>query len=159
MRLVSPSSRPLAVGIFGALDTAHSVVPVPGGSAAYRFMLWKVRWDTVKQPIPSPPAAVRGRDSILVVLSEKRFSGQPGAFDQALPPGDWYVDGWNAAVADTMGLYDWTYPPATRWMDSTILGACFKAIPTGTLIGNCHDLAAPSPWNKESDAHFVVRVR
>lgn len=154
-----PSSRPIGVGIFGYADTAHRVVSVPGGSAAFRFIIWGVRWDTIKQPVPSPPASVSGRDSVLIVRSGWELSKIRGLFDSRLPKGDWYVDGWNAGLDDTLSNYDWVYPPATRWLDSTILGGCFSKLQDGTSIGDCYFRADPSPWNKESDAHFVVRIR
>ena len=152
-----PAKRPLGVGVFGALDTAHKVVQVPGGSASIRFMLWKVRWDTLKKPVPSPPAPVPGRDSILLQLGPRQWSSIRGSFDLALPSGDWYVEGWTATIDDTLGRYDWTYPPATRWADSMILDTCFRAAVSASGA-NCPASIAASPWHKEADAHFVVRV-
>lgn len=152
-----PAKRPLGVGVFGALDTSHKVVPVPGGSASTRFLIWKVRWDTIKKPMPSPPAPVAGRDSVLLHLGSRQWSAIRGSFDLALPSGDWYVEGWNAAIDDTLSRYDWAYPPATRWVDSTILDTCFRS-PSARLGANCPASIAPSPWHKEADAHFTVHV-
>jgi hypothetical protein len=154
-----PTLHPLGVGVFGAVDTAHRIVTVPGGSASYRFLLWSVRWDTVKLPIPSPPATVRGSDSILIVLADRKLSDLRGSFDMALPAGDWYVEGWTAGLDDTLGRYDWTYPPSYRWVDSLLLDTCFANLSPPSQVSNCPTSISTSPWHKEADAHFVVRVR
>lgn len=145
-----PKNKPLGVGMFGSADSIQTVVAVPGGSAAYRFMVWSIRWDTVKPPVLS---GVTGTDSVLITYRGERISALRGSVDVGLPSGDWYMEGWTASLSDS-GLYDWTYPPATRWVDSTALRTCFA-----TATGDCSQhRVGPTIWHKEADAHFVVRV-
>ena len=146
-----PSNKPLGVGMFGSADSIQTVTTVPGGSAAYRFMLWSIRWDTVKHSVPSP---VTGTDSVLITFRGERTSSLRGSVNIGLPAGDWYLEGWTASLGDPLGLYDWTYPPAIQWVDSSALKTCFES-----STGDCslHRIG-PSIWHKEADAHFVVHV-
>lgn len=147
----SRSTKPLGVGVFGASDSIRTIVSVPGASKAFRFMVWSIRWDTVKHPLPS---TVTGTDSVLVSYRGKRTSLLHGTVDVGLPTGDWYFEGWAADLGDSLGLYDWTYPPATRWVDSIALRSCF-----GSASGDCTlHRVGPTIWYKEADAHFVVRL-
>jgi hypothetical protein len=137
--------------MFGSADSIQTVTTVPGGSAAYRFMLWSIRWDTVKHSVPSP---VTGTDSVLITFRGERTSSLRGSVNIGLPAGDWYLEGWTASLGDPLGLYDWTYPPAIQWVDSSALKTCFES-----STGDCslHRIG-PSIWHKEADAHFVVHV-
>lgn len=148
--LATRASKPMGVGVFGsavgALAPVQTFVLVPGDKPAYRFMVWSVRWDTVKTPAPSTV----GVDSVLLTLKEKQISALTGTVNTTLPAGDWYFEGWVAALDSDSGLYDWTYPVTPRWVDSSALRACFK-----TSTGNCPAHPGAAVWRKEADVFFV----
>jgi hypothetical protein len=138
------------VGVFEAADTIRMFTRVPNKVQAYRFMVWSIRWDTVKTP---NIAQATGTDSVLISLRDKRISALPGIVDIALPSGDWMFEGWVAQPSDS-GLYDWNYPMNPRWVDSTVLRACFE-----DSAGFCTSRPGPLIRNKEADVIFVERIR
>jgi len=149
----SRKNRPLGVGVFGAMDTIQSVVPVPGpGVAAFRYQVFRVAWDSIKHPDPSQ--SVTGTDSVLLLFAGKRTSLLRGTADISVPSGDWMFQGWVAAL-DSTNLSQWNSPPSRQWANESVLKNC-----TDSLGGAQYCSARPtsSPTLGEPDVFFVVHA-
>lgn len=131
--------RPLAAGMFNAEDTIHRFLRVPDGVRAFRFLAWKVLWDTSKKPDTGTKVTTQEVDSVLMVFRGSQVSSRSSLVDVTLPSGDWIIEGWTATISDS-SMAVWSAQPAAKWADSLVLRNCFDQ--------NASDCGRPSrsPW-------------
>lgn len=144
--------RPLAAGMFVATDTVHRYMQVPDDVKAFRFLVWKVLWETTKGPDTGVDVTTQEVDSVLLLFHGSIVSPRANMVDVTLPHGDWILEGWTATLSDSE-MVDWQAQPAAKWADSAIVRDC--------LENNLNDCGRPSraPWvdSKAPDKIFPYR--